>query len=197
MAADADASPETRLFDVAARMFYERGYHATRLTDVADEAGLLAGSMFDHVDSKEDLLWGIVLRQHQNALARADRCRRMDGPVDVRLAAFIRGYADSLEHEHIAVSVAARELDRLSASRRERIAGERLAYSDVLIGLLAEGRRDGTFRPDLDPALSGQAILGLLDSTYHWYRPGARNAAGRLVAECLSLILGGVMRQGD
>ena len=150
-------SQEARMIDVAARMFQERGYDATRLQDIADEVGLLKGSLYHYIDSKDDLLWAIILRQHESALALADRCRQMDAATDVRLAEFIRGYTDSLENDHIYVSVYLRDLNRLSPERREKIIRERLAYSDFLVELLTEGKRKGTFRKDLDPGLTSQA----------------------------------------
>jgi AcrR family transcriptional regulator len=180
------------MIDVAARMFFERGYDATSLQDIAEEVGLLKGSLYHYISAKDDLLWAIILRQHESALALAERCRRLDAPPDVRLAEFVRAYADSLELDYIYVSVYMHDLNRLSPERRERIINERHAYSTFVVDLLAEGRRCGVFRTDLDPTVAGHAILGLLSSAFRWYRPGSATTAHGAIEECLNLIVRGI-----
>jgi AcrR family transcriptional regulator len=184
---------EERLTQVAARMFHERGYDATSIQEIADELGLLKGSLYHYISSKDDLLWAVILRQHQAYMDLAERCRAMDGDTVDRLAGFIRGYADSLEKDHQFVSVYLHDLKRLSAERRTLVTEEREAYTDFLLDLLAEGISSGAFRADLDPYLSSRAILGMLNSTYRWYHPDSEYSPARIVEECLKIVLHGTV----
>ncbi|MGH7917667.1 MAG: helix-turn-helix domain-containing protein, partial [Candidatus Binataceae bacterium] len=45
-----------QLLDAAARLFRERGYHATSMRDIAKAVGMLSGSIYYHFDSKEEML---------------------------------------------------------------------------------------------------------------------------------------------
>src|ERR1700684_2126686 len=75
---------EQRMIEVAAQIFYDRGYDATSIQEIADRLGLLKGSLYHYISSKEDILWTIILRQHRSALALAERIREMDAPPDDR-----------------------------------------------------------------------------------------------------------------
>ncbi len=57
------------ILDVAARMFYEKGYDATSTRDIAEAAGLLKGSLYYYVETKEDFLFEIIRQSHEGALA--------------------------------------------------------------------------------------------------------------------------------
>jgi TetR/AcrR family transcriptional regulator, cholesterol catabolism regulator len=49
----------TQLLDAAARLFAERGYHATSMRDIAKEVGMLSGSIYYHFESKEEMLLAV------------------------------------------------------------------------------------------------------------------------------------------
>jgi AcrR family transcriptional regulator len=81
-------SQEARMIDVAARMFQERGYDATRLQDIADEVGLLKGSLYHYIDSKEDLLFRLLESVHVEVERILDEVAAVEGlsPLDPRAA---------------------------------------------------------------------------------------------------------------
>jgi TetR/AcrR family transcriptional regulator, cholesterol catabolism regulator len=184
---------QERLIEVAARMFHERGYDATSLQDIADELGLLKGSLYHYIASKDDLLWAVILKQHESSMALAARCRELGGTPTERLEEFVRGYAVSLRDERDSVSVYLREIGRLSEPRRKSIHEEREQYVAFVRELLDEGVAAGEFRKNMDTALVTQGILGMLNSTYRWYRPGSKVSPTRVTAELFELILGGVV----
>jgi len=183
---------QERLIVVAARMFHERGYDATSLQDIADELGLLKGSLYHYIASKDDLLWTVILQQHQVSMALAQRCREMQGTPLERLTEFVSGYAVSLRNERDSVSVYLREIGRLSETRRTMILAEREQYVAFVRELLDQGAAAGQFRKDMDTALVAQGILGMLNSTYRWYRPNSKVSPTRVTSELLELILRGV-----
>jgi AcrR family transcriptional regulator len=49
------------ILDSAAKFFYTKGYHATSIEDVARDVGMLKGSLYYYIKSKEDLLYGLLL----------------------------------------------------------------------------------------------------------------------------------------
>jgi TetR/AcrR family transcriptional regulator, cholesterol catabolism regulator len=184
---------QERLIQVAARMFHERGYDATSLQDIAEELGLLKGSLYHYIASKDDLLWAVILRQHQSSMALVAACREIQGTPQERLNEFVRGYASSLRNERDLVSVYLREIGRLSETRRTMILNEREQYVAFVRDLLDEGAATGQFRKDMDTALVAQGILGMLNSTYRWYRPRSKVSPTRVTTELLDLILRGIV----
>jgi AcrR family transcriptional regulator len=183
---------QERLIQVAARMFHERGYDATSLQDIAEELGLLKGSLYHYISSKDDLLWAVIFKQHQASMALARRCREMEGTPMDRLKEFVQGYAASLKNERDSVSVYLREIGRLSEARRTTILDEREQYVTFARELLDEGISAGQFRAGMDTALVAQGVLGMLNSTYRWYRPTSKVRPAKVTNELLELILRGV-----
>jgi AcrR family transcriptional regulator len=183
---------EEMLISTAARSFYERGYDATTLQIVADELGLLKGSLYYYIRSKDDLLYAVIMRQHRSAMALIERCKALDASPRERLLEFVGDYARSLDEDHVFVSVYLREINRLGGERRQTIVEERRAYVQWVVDVLREGQAAGEFRADLDPEIAAQGILGMLNSAYRWYRPSGPRTAAEIVGEFVKLLLDGV-----
>ncbi|MET0931023.1 MAG: TetR/AcrR family transcriptional regulator [Aeromicrobium sp.] len=183
---------ELRLIEVAADMFHRRGYDATTLQGIADELGLLKGSVYHYIDSKDDLLWVVILREHNSMMSLVAECRAAEGTARDRLTMLVRGYSRSLREDRLFVSVYLRDVNRLSPERRERIVTERDGYLTFVAELLEEGRATGVFRPDLDPTIASQGLVGMLNSMYRWYRPEGDTPPEEIVEEILRLIVDGV-----
>lgn len=183
---------EEMLLATAARSFYERGFDATTLQIVADQLGLLKGSLYYYIRSKDDLLYAVIMRQHRVAMGLVERCRALDVPPRERLLTFIRDYARSLDEDHVTVSVYLREINRLAPERRKVVVEERRGYVQWVVDVLREGQATGDFRADMDPWITAQGILGMLNSAYRWYRPSGPKSAGEIIEEFANLIFGGI-----
>ena len=64
---------EQQILDAAAVVFYEKGYAAASIQDVADAVGILKGSLYYYIDSKEDLLFEILRDAHPRVDAAPER----------------------------------------------------------------------------------------------------------------------------
>lgn len=93
--ASPERSPSERkeqIYRTAARLFSEMGYRATSMRDIAAALGIKAGSLYSHIEGKEDLLWSIVTRvadEFDEALRPAEDHRT---PPDERLVAALEAY---------------------------------------------------------------------------------------------------------
>jgi TetR/AcrR family transcriptional regulator, cholesterol catabolism regulator len=184
---------EEKLIQVAAEMFHERGYDATSLQDIADKLGLLKGSLYHYIGSKDDLLWAIIHKQQRFAMELVQRCAALDCGAEDRLANFVLGYAESLRRDRALVSVYLRDGNRLSAERRAAVLAEGDKYVRFVTDLLRDGMRHKVFRADIDPELVGLGIVGMLNSTYRWYRSDDQVDADVIISELLRLICSGVV----
>lgn len=180
------------MIEVAARMFAERGYDATSVQDIADDLGLLKGSLYHYIDSKDDLLWAVISKQHETAMALAERCGSLGLAPRKTLEAFIDGYVHSLSKERIFAIVYLHDVNSLSPERRELIIEGRNKYQKFVADQLAKGQELGEFRSDLIPALASNALLGMLTATYRWYRPGTRHSPRSVIEQCKAIILAGI-----
>ena len=90
--------------DVASDLFRERGYAATTIRDIARALSLQGASLYAHVTSKEDVLWGIVDRAAGRFEAAADRAEReaeasRPGDPAAALAVLVRAHVEVLTRD--------------------------------------------------------------------------------------------------
>ena len=88
------ARPRDReVIEVATRIFWEKGYSGTSVQDVADALGMLKGSLYYYIDSKEDLLERIFEDSHDEVRGIAAGILAMPGPATERLRTLLTSLA--------------------------------------------------------------------------------------------------------
>src|SRR5260370_37926678 len=84
----------------AAKVFRTKGYHAATVRDIADEVGILKGSLYHHFDSKEELLYLVVKEPiaqmfrtiAEIAAAEGGAAEKLTRAISAHLEAFDRHY---------------------------------------------------------------------------------------------------------
>jgi TetR/AcrR family transcriptional regulator, cholesterol catabolism regulator len=168
------------ILDAAASMFATHGYEATSISHIADRVGITKASVYHYIDTKDDLLYHVLVEIHDSHLRRFQEYAQVPGGPLERLRAFIEGHAKVNIAEIDRGAVFYLNFDSLSESRRAEILDRRRQFDSFLRGLLAEGQRDGVVRADLDVELAALAILTALNSFHIWWDP--KRAADKDVA---------------
>ncbi|MDF2978987.1 MAG: hypothetical protein K0S40_3715, partial [Actinomycetospora sp.] len=160
-----------QLLEVATQMFYEKGYEGASLQDIADRLGMLKGSLYYYIQSKEDLLFEVISEVHREGYAVVRAAAASDGDPLQRLETTIRAHVEHACRNLVPTAVFLHELESLPAARREAILGSGHAYQGVFRDLVAEAQHEGLARPDVDPRVAGLSILGSTNWVYRWFRP--------------------------
>jgi len=155
----------------AARLFAQKGYHGTSIGEIAEALGVQKGSLYAHIDSKQDLLYETMAEG-----ARAFHAGLDEIPEDVRpvekirfaLRSHLRVVADQLD----VATVFVQEWRYLEGERREEILGERRRYEERIRALFREGRDLGELQSDLDDATAALLALSAANWAYTWLQPG-------------------------
>lgn len=171
----AEEQPQRRnrhqeVIDAAIAIFWEKGYSAASVQDVADAVGVLKGSLYYYIDSKEDLLLEIFAESHRQASEIVAEARALDVTPLERLRFYIERYVtwylDNVER----VSLYFRDWRYLKGDARARLVSERSTY-EWFVREQLEAARKGEELPDrLDIQLSAFFVLGALNSVAEWYR---------------------------
>lgn len=167
------ASPRrAEMIRVAARLFSERGYHGTSMQHLGEALGLLRGSLYAHIGSKEELLYEVVDMGAERFLERARNA--VDGPGDApdKLTALLVGHVETAIEHLEAATVFLNEWRYLSSERRALVRQKRDEYEEIIKRVIAEGIEKGELRQDLDTALTARLVLSAGNWTYTWYHPG-------------------------
>ena len=149
------------ILDAAVRVFASKGYHASRVDDIAAEAGVAHGLLYHYFQSKEELL-ETVFRETWTALLGAIRTVEDSGqpaPEQLRQVAAI--LLRSWRREPDLVRVLVREVARSPHLQRQvDEIGQAFAAIERIV---ARGQADGDFRAELDPRLASFIFYGALE----------------------------------
>lgn len=167
------------IYDTAAHLFAERGYHATRIQDIADALDMNKGSLYYYFAGKEELLMQIVEGRVGTALASVQAIVVSDMPIQRRLKVAIAEHLRLFHEDADIFSIF--QFEKLNAINQDAAAAvDHLGreYERLWFELLQEGISAGIFRDDLDPKILVKAIMGMCNQTLIWYQSGGRLGIG-------------------
>jgi AcrR family transcriptional regulator len=168
------------------RLIFEHGYAAMSLRQLAAEVGIQSGSLYNHISTKQELLFDLV-RDHINELLRQlDRALLgKQQPAD-KLRAFTAFHVTYHMTKKREVFIANSELRSLEPKNYDEIVALRGAYEQRLAAM-----SEGDFEV-VDVQVATFAILALLTGICTWYRPGGRLTREAIVAAHEKLVLSSV-----
>jgi AcrR family transcriptional regulator len=154
----------------AASVFRDQGFAETGMREIAAAADMTPGNLYYYFKSKADILFFCQDHSVDRMLATTTALRREHLPADESLRRVIAAHLVCLLDE-LDGAAAHTEVDALPPPLRQRIVAKRDRYERAVRRIVAGGIADGTFATG-DPVLLTRAILGALNWTTRWYRPG-------------------------
>jgi TetR/AcrR family fatty acid metabolism transcriptional regulator len=158
-------APDKRrlILDAAVRVFARQGFHACRVSDIADEAGVAYGLVYHYFASKDEVLDTLFLERWNVML---ELIREVDGeaiPVRDKLAAIASFIVDSYRHDPDLMKVIIVEVTRAANSFGQTHLTEiRTAYE--LIGrIVTEAQAEGVFKAQIDARFAAMAFYGAIE----------------------------------
>ncbi len=150
-----------QILDAAVRVFARRGYHGSRVGDIAEEAGVAHGLLYHYFSSKEEVL-GIVFSENWGELiARFRAVEEADEPAAEKLGGLAKILLRTWRNDPDLVTVMVREVAR-SAHLQAQVLEVREAFA-ILQRVIEQGQREGSFRPDVDSHFASWIIYGGLE----------------------------------
>lgn len=165
------------LLEIACRVFAEKGFDGATLQDIADQFGVLKGSLFHYIQSKDDLLYEIIDGVYIGAEDAIWPIAGEAGPAVSRLRQLIVAYVRYVTDNQPAVTVLLHDLNALAPARRHLIVEREEQNRRQLIDLIAAAQAEGGVRADVDPGLVSFALLGAMNWVHTWFPSGGRSAA--------------------
>ncbi len=183
-----------QIIDAAAQVFREKGYDGATLRDIAKEAGLLPGSLYYHIRSKEELLRLIVeqpirdLHAHLEEIvaSEASPAQKLAQALAAQLRAFDTHYPYLFVHLHNLLQVDTMHPDMQKRAKR---------YEAFWQQILTQGVKIGEFPLDVDVKVTAFAIIGMCNWMHRWYRRDGRLSIEEIIQQFSRLVLAGLGRQ--
>lgn len=181
------------IIDAAAQIFHEQGYSDTSVHDIAEAVGILKGSLYYYIRSKEDLLFQVLSDVHDAFKGIVDRTRAIEGPAVERLRYYIGEHVIFNTQNVTKMAVFYHDYRSLSEKPLAEIVERRRYYEDYLRDLIAEAQKEGSVNRDLDPKLAAFTLFGMMNWVYHWYQPGGSWTPAQIGAQVASMAIDGMV----
>jgi TetR/AcrR family transcriptional regulator, fatty acid metabolism regulator protein len=150
-----------QLLGAAVRVFARKGFHASRVGDIAEEAGVAHGLLYHYFKSKDQVLEAVFHENWSILIARIESVEETDEPAADQIRHIAAIVLRTWLHLPDVVRVVIQEFGR-SPELGERI-GELTLPIDALKRVIARGIERGEFRKDVDPAFAATVVYGSID----------------------------------
>jgi AcrR family transcriptional regulator len=159
----AAADKRRLILDAAVRVFARQGFHACRVSDIADEAGVAYGLVYHYFSSKDEILDTLFLERWNVLLAVIAQTDAREVPVREKLHEIASFIIDSYVHDPDVMKVIIVEVTRAANSfGRTHLGKIREAYE--LIGeIVAKAQAAGELRSDVTPDFAALAFYGAIE----------------------------------
>ncbi|WP_213879381.1 TetR family transcriptional regulator [Pseudomonas sp. dw_358] len=179
-----------RILEVAAELFFHKGFTSTTLDEVAAALSVTKPFIYQFYTTKADLLAAVCLRTTALAADRARAAREDRGTPAERLERFVRSLAREVIAGRMYLAVYFREEKHLPAEAQQTLQADHRRFNDALLSLLEEGRASGDFALG-DPVVAMQAITGMATWAFFWFRPEGRLSADQVADQLATFAMRG------
>lgn len=195
--AASERPPATReaIFAAATRLFGERGYAGTTIRDIAKAVGILPGSLYAHIQSKEAVLLEIIEGGVDRFNSAVDRIEALDLTPTDALRHAIREHLRIVADNPGRTLIVFHQWRFLDDDNRDRLLSKRDHYEAFFVRTVRAGIAQGEFGPDLDAKVTVLAILGALNWTPEWLSPDGPAAPAEVADKIADGLLQGVFRR--
>ncbi|MFE9763964.1 TetR/AcrR family transcriptional regulator [Streptomyces sp. NPDC005808] len=130
-------SRREQLLAVAARLFWDRGYHAVTMEEIGAAAGIAGPSIYSHFGGKMELLQTIANRIGEHLRQAVLQAQRADLEAGATLGLLARSYVDTVTEHRDLVAAYFREGHNLPGRDRAEVRRFQQAYSQYWVDLVA------------------------------------------------------------
>lgn len=180
-----------QIYSTARSLFRERGYPATTVRDIAREMNMQAGSLYAHIESKEDVLWEIVNCAACQFLEAAGPIAASDLRPTEKLRELVRAHVGVVAGNLAEATIFLHEWKFLSEERRLDISERRNRYESLYRKVVEEGMASGEFAPT-DPKMATLLVLSAVNWMPQWYNPSGPLSPAEVADHFSELVLRGL-----
>lgn len=186
---------QRELLRIAADLFADRGYTATTVRDIADEAGILSGSLYHHFDSKESMIDTILSAFVDETLSSYEAViAEGKGPAET-FEGLVQASLGGMVGNRSAILIYQNEARFLASQPRFAYLGEaHRKFERIWTGVLRSGVESGVFRDSIDPKLVYRLVRDTVWTAPRWYRPGGSLKPERIREQYLAVLVAGVAK---
>ena len=172
MSREATVDSRDEILRTAARLFHQRGYHATSMNDVAAALKLSKGGLYHHFQSKDEILFDLMNDAMDITEDRVINPVREIADPEEALRTLIRLHIEVvLSVRDREVTVMLHENHPLPPPLRRRINTRKKEYVHFVENLISNTQKIRQYKGAVTPRAAAFALLGMINWIYQWYKP--------------------------
>lgn len=181
----------------ASRLFVKRGFAATSMQDIADAVNITKAGLYHFVDSKEDLLYEIMIVGMDVLLEDVvTPAMRIEDPLE-RLKLILRNHMLNVSRIESAngntVTIVVDDVAELRPERREVVDRRKREYFEFVRQTLRDLQARGQLA-DVNTSVAAFSLLGMVLWTARWRRPDGALSLDEIVNNIITVGLHGVLK---
>ncbi|WP_433511272.1 TetR/AcrR family transcriptional regulator [Nonomuraea sp. CA-143628] len=181
------------LVKLAAELFARKGFQATTVREIADEAGILSGSLYHHFDSKETIVDEVLSTFLDDLVARYRAAIASGSDPRTTLSEMVRIGFGTLEPHRAAITVMQNDWNYLRQFERfNYLVKAEDEVEQIWVAQIKAGQAAGQFRADVDPKLTYRMIRDTIWVAVRWFRPGGRLNTTGLAEHYITVLFDGL-----
>lgn len=179
----------------AARLFYEKGFNATTLRELAKYSGIKGGTIYHHFDSKQEILYQIMATTFKTLISSVQKAIKSEKTAYERLRQAVKLHVEYYIKAASETYVSDAELEHLTPAQYEKIAILRERYEQLFVEIMNDGIAEGELRIK-DVGLAAKALIQMCTGVSYWFKPDGPLSATEIAENYFYLFFwGGVGRQ--
>jgi TetR/AcrR family transcriptional regulator, cholesterol catabolism regulator len=179
--------------DIVARLFADKGYHATSMRDVGNEIGMSKSSMYNYFKSKEEILFHLMNDAMDEALETLQAICRADHTPEEKLNAVLDFYARYYAGDQERLTLLVNELQSLSEHHQQIIKKKDIDYVRLLRSILDELTKAGRMKA-IHPTVASFAFFGMVHYTIKWYNKDGPVSPAELARFFVEIFTKGILK---
>jgi TetR/AcrR family transcriptional regulator, cholesterol catabolism regulator len=173
---------QQEVVEIAAALFARRGFQATTMDELSDATGLQSGGLYHYIGSKQRLLFEIFGQLMDPLLEQAAAIEASEEDTETKLRTLVHAWVVHIESHLDHMSVFAQERHAIEREPEwEQVRASRDAFEAIL------GRRLAAV--GLTDRLALFALLGMVNHTATWLKPGGRLSTEQLADGYVDMLL--------
>jgi len=187
------ANRDQDILEAAIHIFAEKGYVGSSLQEVADSVGLMKGSLYHYISSKESLLYRMFQEAHEQANLIIAEVDAKNLAPEEHLREFVRSLAVFYVINQERASIYFRESRHLTGKDRETVKEQQKAFRAYVRGLIEDVHKAGLTRPDLDIRIASYFLLTAVNGIHIFLQAQHGAKAAQTADEISDLVCSAIL----
>jgi AcrR family transcriptional regulator len=184
---------DPEMMQAALRLFARKGYAAASVQDVADAIGVLKGSVYHYIESKEDLLFRIFHEAHIENEAVMAEIAALEVEPQERLRAYLERTVLTTLKNIERTTLYFRDWRHLTGKRRETLTRDRARYDLFLRELIEATYKAEGVKAHVDLKHVSSFVIGGTNWVADWFRPGGPDTVESVAADYTALAMAAIL----